>query len=95
MNPAAVLEQNPELQVNIQCGVSAMGKNISELSRDASMTVGDLITELCRWPDHATIKFKCPGSSAELCFAGIDGLSRGIVEIELHPVPETAPIVPA
>jgi hypothetical protein len=57
--------------------------------------VGDLITELCRWPDHATIKFKCPSSSAELCFARIDGFSRGIVEIELHQVPEMTPIAPA
>ena len=72
-----------------------MSKNTSDLSRDARITVGDLITELCRWPDQATIKFKCPGSSAELCFAQIDGRSRGIVEIELQPAPEVAPIVPA
>ncbi len=72
-----------------------MSRNISKASRDASITVGELITELCRWPDQATIKFKCPGSSAELCFAQIGSHSRSVVEIELNPAPETVPIVPA
>ena len=72
-----------------------MSKNISEASRDAIITVGDLITELCRWPDHATIKIKCPGSSAELCFARITGVSRSVVEIEFNQAPEAVPIVPA
>jgi hypothetical protein len=72
-----------------------MRKSTPELSREASITVGDLITELCRWPDHATIKFKCPVSSAELCFSGIESVSRGTVEIELQPATQTAPIVPA
>jgi hypothetical protein len=68
-----------------------MSKNASESYQDGSRTVGDLITELCRWPDHATIKFKCPGSSAELCFSRIEGLARGVVEIELQAAPEAAP----
>ena len=72
-----------------------MSRNTSKLVPDAGITVGELITELCRWPDHATLKFKCPDSSAELCFSGIESLSRGTVEIELHPVAETAPVVPA
>jgi hypothetical protein len=89
------LEQNPELQVIIQCGVTAMSRNTSKLVPDAGITVGELITELCRWPDHATIKFKCLGSSAELCFSGIESVSRGTVDIELHPATKTAPIMPA
>ena len=72
-----------------------MTKNISEASQDARLTVGDLITELCRWPDQATIKFKCSDGATELCFARIDGHTRGIVEIDLQSVPEVAPVVPA
>ena len=94
MNPATILEQNPEFQVIIQCGVSAMSRNTSNLVPASVITVGDLITELCRWPDHATIRFRCPDSSAELCFSRVESLSKGIVEIELHPAPETVPVVP-
>jgi hypothetical protein len=72
-----------------------MSRNAPKLVPDHVITVGDLITELCRWPDHAIIKFKCPGSSAELCFSRLDSRSQGIVEIELHPAPESAPVVPA
>ena len=72
-----------------------MSRNTSKLVPDAVITVGDLITELCRWPDHATIRFRCPDGSAELCFSRVEGPAKGIVEIELHPAPETAPVVPA
>ena len=72
-----------------------MNRNISRLVPDASMTVGDLITELCRWPDHAIIKFRCPEHSAALSFSRVASHSKGVVDIELHPAPETAPIVPA
>jgi hypothetical protein len=72
-----------------------MSRNAPKLVPDNAVTVGDLITELCRWPDHATIKFKCPGSSAELCFSRVESLSQGTVEIELHPAPEIAPVVAA
>lgn len=73
-----------------------MNRNASKLAPDMPIiTVGDLITELCTWPDHATVKFTCPRSSAVLCFSRVESLSQGIVEIELQPAPEIAPIVPA
>lgn len=72
-----------------------MSRNTSKLVPDTVITVGDLITELCRWPDHATLTFRCPDSSAELCFGRVESLAKGVVEIELHAAPETAPVVPA
>ena len=72
-----------------------MSRNTAKLVPDQGITVGDLITELCRWPDHATIKFRMPDGSAALCVWRVNGLPQGVVEIELHRVPETAPIVPA
>jgi hypothetical protein len=72
-----------------------MSRNTSKLAADGRMTVGDLITELCRWPDHATLQFRCTDKPAALCFSHVEGLSKGVVEIELQPAPETVPIVPA
>jgi hypothetical protein len=54
----------------------------------APVTVGDLITELCRWPDHAAVSFRYPGTNAELGFSRIVGPTKGIVEIELQAAAE-------
>jgi hypothetical protein len=59
------------------------------------MTVGDLISELCRWPDHAVVTFRCPLQKHELRFGRIQARSKGNVEIEFEPAPEIAPVVPA
>jgi hypothetical protein len=58
------------------------------------MTVGQLISELCRWPDHAAIHFRC-SQHQELRFYRIESPAPGSVEIELDPAPESAPVIPA
>ena len=60
-----------------------------------TMTVGDLISQLCRWPDHAVITFRCPIQHQELRFHHIESSKKGAVNIELDPAPESAPVVPA
>lgn len=67
----------------------------SQTSAPAVVTVGDLIGELCRWPDHATVKFRCPLPQRELRFFRIESLSKGTIEIELVCLPESAAVVPA
>ena len=61
----------------------------------ASITVGELITELCRLPDHATVRFHCESTSGTLRFGGVKPLSPRAVEIELDLASETPPIAPA
>jgi len=63
---------------------------MSAAMRKASITVGDLISELCRWPDHALVKFRCP--LQELHFDHIEGDTKGIVEIDLSSAPRSAPV---
>jgi hypothetical protein len=60
-----------------------------------TMTVGDLISELCRWPDNATLSFRCPFLQQELRVHHIEGRTKGVVDLELEPAPESAPVVPA
>jgi hypothetical protein len=59
------------------------------------ITVGDLIGELCRWPDHAAVKFRCALQHQELQFDRIESRSKGAIEIELEPAPKSAPVAPA
>jgi len=61
----------------------------------ATITVGELISELCRWPDHAAISFRSPVTNAELCLSRIYGPCDGLVEVELQPAEERVPVVPA
>ena len=67
------------------------------MSKDATrtFTVGDLITELCRWPDHATIIFRCPSIGGGFQLSQVRELSRHQVEVELHSMSESPPVVPA
>jgi hypothetical protein len=67
----------------------------SHTSKPSIVTVGDSISELCRWPDHATVKFRCPLRQQELRFSRIEGRSNGTIDIELEPLPESAPVVAA
>ena len=60
----------------------------------ATITVGELISELCGWPDHATVIFRCPLETQAMRFGRIEGgLSK--VEIELDPASESAPAAAA
>ena len=72
-----------------------MSKIASKSPEPASITVGELISELCRWPDHAAVRFRCPVQHGELRFSRVEGSTKGIVEIELAPAPKSAPVVPA
>ena len=51
-----------------------MSKNVVHINDTALLTVGELITELCRWPDQATIRLRCPDTGAKLSVARIDSL---------------------
>ena len=62
-------------------GVRPMSKATRKTPKP--MTVGDLISELCRWPDHALVKFRHPLQHQELRFDHIESGTKGIVEIEL------------
>jgi hypothetical protein len=61
----------------------------------ATITVGQLISELCRWPDNAEIAFRCPAQNREMHFHRVEGRSKGRVEVDLVLAPESPPIVPA
>lgn len=71
-----------------------MSKPVSRAAASI-ITVGELISELCRWPDHAAITFQSPLQPQELRFFRIQARSKGAVDIELTPAPESVPIVPA
>ena len=70
-----------------------MSKTASRKTEDAILTVGELISELCRWPDHAAVAFRC--QHHELRFTRIKGRSKAFIDIELGPAPERAPAVAA
>ena len=72
-----------------------MRKSATHASDPASITVGELISELCRWPDHAKVTFRCPHQNQEMRFHHVDGRSKRHVEIELNLATETAPEVAA
>jgi hypothetical protein len=57
-----------------------------------TITVGDLISELCRWPDHALVEFRCRLVHQELRFDHIEGGPKGVVEIELASVLDSVPV---
>jgi len=60
-----------------------------------TITVGDLISELCGWPDHASVTFRCPLQNQAMRFSRIEGRSKVSIEIELDPASENAPAVAA
>ena len=72
-----------------------MRKSASHSLDSPTITVGQLISELCRWPDHAVVTFRCPHHKQELSFDHIESRSKSSVEIELDPAPESAPVVHA
>ncbi len=67
-----------------------MSRAARPASEPASITVGELISELCRWPDQASVRFRCPLQRQEFRFYRIESLTKDIVEVELaRPGPGT------
>lgn len=71
-----------------------MSKAIREATYPALITVGELIDELCRLPDTATIRFHCPMLEQELAFYRLRKRAKDLVEIEVNAYPESPPVVP-
>jgi hypothetical protein len=69
--------------------------NNPQRPQSATITVGDLISKLCRWPDHAAISFRSPLTNAELHFSRIYGPCHGLVEVELQAAEERVTVAPA
>ncbi len=72
-----------------------MSKTMSRSAETAVITVGELISELCRCPDHAAVIFRCPLQQQELSFCRLQTRSQGVVEIELNHYPRSPPVVPS
>jgi hypothetical protein len=45
-----------------------MSKTINQTAEPTIITVGELISELCRLPDGAAVTFRCPLHQQELRF---------------------------
>ena len=69
-------------------------RKTSEASEPAIITVGELISALSRWPDHAAVTFRCSADKKEMRFYRMGAPSPENVEIELDPASESAPVVP-
>lgn len=67
-----------------------MSKGIRKAKAPQLFTVGELISELCRWPDHAEVTFRCRSQQLELRFNRVGSHSKRQVEIELDPTPKSA-----
>ncbi|MDH2345226.1 hypothetical protein [Bradyrhizobium sp. SSUT77] len=72
-----------------------MSKAIHEATYPPIITVGELIDELCRLPDTATIRFHCPMLEQELAFYRLRKRTKDLVEIEVNAYPESPPVVPS
>ena len=58
------------------------------------ITVDELISELCRWPDRAAVNFRCNLLEQEFRFYRLQERSKGVIEIAINPYPESPPVVP-
>lgn len=72
-----------------------MTKIPSQAAELPIITVGELKTELSRWPDQAAVAFRCPLQEQEFRFYRFQSPSEDVVQIELNQYPETPPVVPA
>jgi hypothetical protein len=54
------------------------------------LTVGELKTELNRWPDQAAVNFRCPLLAQDFRFYRLQAPSADVVVIELNQYPETS-----
>ncbi|WP_245283216.1 hypothetical protein [Bradyrhizobium sp. WSM2793] len=69
-----------------------MSKIIRKVVADPPiMTVGDLIDELCRLPDTAVVRFRCPMLEQELIFYRLRRGPKDVVEIEVNACPQSVP----
>ena len=59
------------------------------------ITVGELMTELGRWPRDSAVTFRCPLLGQELRFYRVQSPLKEIVQIELNQYPETPAVVPS
>jgi len=59
------------------------------------ITVGELMTELGRWPRDAAVTFRCPLQSQELRFYRVQSPLKDTVQIELNQYPETPAVAPS
>ena len=71
-----------------------MRKTIAQTAEPTIITVGELISELCRLPDRAAVTFRCPLRQQELRFYRLLHRSKDVVEIELNQYPDSPPVVP-
>jgi hypothetical protein len=55
--------------------------------------VGEIISELCRWPDRAAVNFRCGLLDQEFRFYRLQERSKDVIEIEINPYPESPPVV--
>lgn len=58
------------------------------------ITVGELITELGRWPRDSAVTFRCPLQKQELRFYRVQSPLKNIVQVELNQYPETPSVAP-
>ncbi|MBR0719156.1 hypothetical protein [Bradyrhizobium liaoningense] len=74
-----------------------MSKAIREVVAHHSpiITVGELIDELCRLPDTAFVRFRCPLLDHELTFHRLRRRPGGVVEFEISTYPESPPVAPS
>jgi hypothetical protein len=72
-----------------------MSKTTNQTAEPTIITVGELISELCHLPDGAAVTFRCPLHQQELRFYRLLNRSKGVIEIELNPYPESLPVVPS
>jgi hypothetical protein len=61
----------------------------------AIITLGELISELCRWPDRAAVKLRCGLLEQEFRFYRLQERSKDVIEIEINPCPESPPVAPS
>jgi hypothetical protein len=74
----------------------AMRKVIREaVAHPATITVGELIDELCRLPDRAAVNFRCPMLEQEFRFYRLRKRSKDVIEVEINAYPESPPVVPS
>jgi hypothetical protein len=60
-----------------------------------TITVGELIDELCRLPDRTAVHFRCPRLEQDFRFYRFRKRSKDVVEIEINTYPESPPVVPS
>ena len=66
----------------------------SQAAEPPIITVAELRVELGRWPDNATVTFRCPLQHQEFRFYRVQSPAKEVVQLELNQYPETPPIVP-